>query len=87
MDVQLKCGLLDVCAFGVALAGIILTCSSNVLPGTAMIGAGIVCAGVSVFTFLGCRAATKAIVLLTNKLELWIKNRFIRKGAAPATCF
>ena len=47
-----------------------------------MIGAGIVCAGLSIFMFYGCKAATKGILVLTKKLAVWIKNCFIKKEEA-----
>jgi hypothetical protein len=47
-----------------------------------MIGAGFVCAGLSIFVFFGCRAVTKAVMILTKKLVLWIKSCFIKKEGA-----
>lgn len=64
---------------GVVAAGIWFAVSGNVLIGTAAIGAGIVCVGLSVFMFFGCKAATKGILLLTKKIALWIKNCFMKK--------
>ena len=64
------------------LAGIAFACNGNVLTGVAMIGAGFVCAGLSVFMFYGCRAATKGVLMLTKKLAVWTKNCFIKKEEA-----
>ena len=75
-------GSLAGCSAGVIAAGIGLACNSNVLTGTAMIGAGFVCAGFSIFVFFGCRAVTKAVMILTKKLVLWIKSCFIKKEGA-----
>jgi hypothetical protein len=47
--------------------------------GLAMLAAGMVCGGLSVFMFLGCKAATKGVVILTKNIARWIKNCFIRK--------
>lgn len=52
------------------------------LAGIAMAGAGIVCAGLSIFLFYGCKATTKGILLLTKKIAFGIKNCFINKEEA-----
>ncbi|MBQ6847987.1 MAG: DUF1700 domain-containing protein [Clostridia bacterium] len=70
------------CAFGGVVAGIIIACSGNALSGIAMLAAGIVCGGLSIFMFYGCKAATKGILLLTKKIAVWIKNCFIKKEEA-----
>lgn len=70
------------CAFGGIVAGIVFAYNGNILTGIAMFGAGIVCAGLSIFMFYGCKAATKGIVILTKKLVVWIKNCFIKKEEA-----
>lgn len=75
-------GSLIGCAFGGIVAGIVFACSGNVLTGIAMIGAGIVCGGLSIFMFYGCKAATKGIVILTKRIAVWIKSCFIKKEEA-----
>ncbi len=70
------------CAFGGAVAGIAFAYGGNVLAGITMIGAGIVCAGFSIFMFYGCKAATKGALILTKKMAAWIKNCFIRREEA-----
>lgn len=67
---------------GGMVASIVFMVSGNALTGIAMIGACVVCLGLSVFLFLGCSAATKGTVLLTKKIALSIKNCFIKKEAA-----
>ena len=67
------------CGLAGIAAGVYLAVGNNDLKGIAMIGAGIVCAGLSVFMFFGCKAATKGILNLTKKLAIWIKNCFIKK--------
>ncbi len=69
-------------AFGGIVAGIVFACSGNVFTGIAMIGTGIVCGGLSIFMFYGDKAATKGLLILTKKLVIWIKNRFIKKEEA-----
>lgn len=64
---------------GGIVSGIIFACQGKSLIGLAMIGAGIVLAGVSIFLIYGCGATTKAILYLTKKIALWIKKCFIKK--------
>ena len=47
-----------------------------------MLAGGFICAGLAIFAFWDCRAVTKATVVLTGKIAVWIKNRFIRKEEA-----
>ena len=75
-------GALIGCAVGGVAAGSVLACNGNALSGTAILAAGIVCAGLSIFTFYGCKAATKGTLTLTKKTVIWIKNCFIKKEAA-----
>ncbi len=67
------------CALGGIAAGIFCTCSGSALTGVALISAGSVCAGLSIFIFYGCRAATKGIWMLTKQLLLWIKRCFLKR--------
>ena len=67
---------------GCIAAGVIFAVTGNGLTGVAMIGACIVCAGLSVFLFFGCKQATKGAVWLTKKMALGIKNCFIKKEDA-----
>ena len=70
------------CGLAGIAAGAYFAVGGNALTGIAMIGAGIVCAGLSVFMFFGCKAATKGILNLTKKLAIRIKNCFIKKEEA-----
>ena len=67
------------CGLAGIAAGVYFAVGGNVLTGIAVIGAGIACAGLSVFLFFGCMAATKGILKLTKKLSVFIKNRFVKK--------
>lgn len=69
-------------SFAVIVAGIILICTGNALTGVVMLGAALICAGLSILMFFGCKAATKGILLLTKQIGIWIKNCFIKKGEA-----
>lgn len=53
--------------------------NNSILSGFAMLGAGIVCIGLSMLLFCGCKSSTKATLLLSKKFALWIKNSFIKK--------
>lgn len=50
--------------------------------GLAILGAGLFCAGLSVFLFFACKAATVGAARLTNKSALWLKTRFTKKEEA-----
>lgn len=68
------------CAVGGLFGGIAFVCGGYVPSGLAMIAAVLVCGGLSVFTFYGCRAATGGAVLLTKQMVLSIKRACMRKG-------
>lgn len=69
-------------AFGGLAAGIVFVCNGNLPTGIGMIGAGLVCAGLSIFLFYGCKAATKGTLWLTKRIVLGIKSRFVKKEEA-----
>lgn len=73
---------LAVCAVGSVPACVILTARGSSSSGVAMLAAGIVCAGLSVFMFFGCWEATKGCSIFTKKIAIWIKNCFIKKEEA-----
>ena len=72
----------EACAAGGILACVALIMGGNGASGVAMLALGIVCAGLSIFMFYGCKAATNGTVMLTKKIAIGIKNCFIRKEAA-----
>lgn len=63
-------------------AGILFTVTGKALTGIAVIGAGFVSAGLSVFMFFVCKTTTKGILVLTKKFGILIKNCFIKKEEA-----
>lgn len=71
-----------VSAFGAAIAGAYFICNGDAYSGLAMISAGVVLAGLSIFIFYGCKAATNGILILTKRKAIWIKNCFIKKEEA-----
>lgn len=70
------------CSLGGVAAGIVFACCGHGTSGAIMIAAGLICAGLSVFLFYGCKAATKGTVLLTKKIILGIKRRLVKKEDA-----
>ena len=64
---------------GVTVMGIGFIIEGYLPAGIAAIGAGIVCAGLSILAFLGCKAATNGTLLLTRKLARCIKSCFVRR--------
>ena len=66
-----------------SLASLALSCvyfvKFGALQGAVLLGAGLFLAGLSIFTFFGCVAATKGILRLTKKAALGIKSLFIGK--------
>ena len=70
------------CAVGGVASGVIFIVSQNIPVGIAMIGAGLVCAGLAVFMFFGCIASVKGAVWLTKKFGIGIKKLFIKKEDA-----
>lgn len=70
------------CFIGGLTSGIILAFFGKTLSGIALIGAALILAGLSIFTFFGCKAATKGTIILTKKILLSIKKRFIKKEDA-----
>lgn len=70
------------CALGSVASGIIIALSGKYLICLAMIGAGIIFTGLSIFFFYGCKLATRGILLLTKKIAYSIKNSFVRKEDA-----
>lgn len=70
------------CWLGGIATAVIVAFQGNGLSGLVMLSAGIFFAGLSIFLFFGCKAATKGIVLLTGKIALGIKGLFVGKEKA-----
>ena len=75
-------GSFAACSVGGVMACVIFAISGNGASGVAMLAAGMVCAGLSIFLFYGCKAATNGTLMLTKKLATWVKNCFIKKEDA-----
>lgn len=75
-------GAFAVCAVGSVPGCIIFAAGGSRASGLAILGGGLVCAGLSVFMFFGCKKATVGILSLTKKFAVWIKNCFKGKETA-----
>ncbi len=73
---------LAACSIGGVLTCVIFTVGGNGVSGVAILAAGIVCAGLSIFMFYGCKAVTDGTLILTKKMAIWTKNCFIKKVVA-----
>ena len=69
-------------AFGLTAGSFILFFLGHKISGAAAFAVGLVCAGLSIFMFFVCKAATKGIIFLTKKVCLALKNCFIKKEVA-----
>ncbi len=67
------------CALGGVAAGLGFVFSGYSTTGIAMIGAGIVCAGLSILLFFVCKGATKGALQLTKTTARGIKNCFLKR--------
>ena len=70
---------LAACGLAGVAGGIGFACGGHVLPGIALSGAGLVCAGLAILLFFGCRAATKGTAILGKKIFILIKKCFRKK--------
>ena len=75
-------GAIAVCAAVSVPACVIFVARGRGVSGLAVLSAGIVCAGLSILLFCGCRAATKGVFTLTKKITTGMKNCCIGKEAA-----
>ncbi len=67
------------CALGGIVTGVGFALYGKGFTGLAMVGAGLVCTGLSIFLFYGCMAATKGTLVRTKKLTFGMKYWFVRK--------
>ena len=61
-------------------SGVVFIVTQSVATGIALIGLGLLCAGLAIFSVFGCIAATKGSVYLSKKIFLGIKLLFVGKG-------
>lgn len=70
------------CGGSFFLTSLIMCLRGSFVAGLALLGAGMICSGLSIFMFYACKIITAGIVKLTKKFTLWVKNCFIRKEKA-----
>ncbi len=63
-------------------AAVFCLMQGRLLPGIALIGAALFLAGLTIFLYYGCIAASKGLLLLTGSVARHIKKMFIRKENA-----
>lgn len=73
---------LAACSIGGVLTCVVFAVGGNGASGVAMLAVGIVCVGLSIFMFYGCKAVTDSTLILTKKMAIWTKNCFIKKEVA-----
>ena len=69
-----------IAAIACVFAGVIFVVTRRGISGLAVLGVSLICIGLAIFLFYGCKAITKGIVVLTKKFAVWIKNCFMKKG-------
>ena len=69
-------------AVGGILAGALFFFEGKAFIGAAIVGASIVCVGLSIFLFFGCKASTKGALWITKKIAIGIKKCFVKKEEA-----
>ena len=68
-----------VCAIGGVVGGGILASLGNGAAGIFLVACSIVCSGMTIVWFFGCKAATRGIIAVTRCFALAVKRCFVRK--------
>ncbi|MBQ9841524.1 MAG: DUF1700 domain-containing protein [Clostridia bacterium] len=69
-------------AFGGLVGGTVLAVTGYVPSGLALVAAALVCGGLAILMFFGCRAVSRGLVRLTAVSMTALKKRLVRKGEA-----
>jgi len=69
-------------AVGGLVGGTVLAVTGYVPSGLALVAAALVCGGLAILMFFGCRAASKGLVRLTAVSMTALKKSLVRKGEA-----
>lgn len=72
-------GAVAACAPAGILSSIIFITTGHKLSGITLIAASLVCAGLAIFLFIGCKAATKGAAWLTRQVPQAMKRSFMKK--------
>jgi len=70
------------CVPGGIAAAAVCFAQGHAIPALMLLGAAILIAGLSIFMFCGCTAASGGILKLTKKAGVGIKSMFVRKESA-----
>lgn len=73
---------LAVCSGGGVVSCIVFALGGNVTSGAAMLAGGFVCAGLAIFLYYGCVAATKGMGQFTMAILRGIKRCFVKREGA-----
>ena len=63
------------CALGCGVAAVVIALNGNSLVSMALTGGAMMCAGLGIFCFFGCKTATNAVLRLTKTAVLYAKRR------------
>lgn len=76
---------IDIAVIACAVSGIfsfaVFLGQGAIVPGILTLGGGILCAGLAIFGFFGCKYATVGILKLTKRIFTGIKSCFMKKEA------
>jgi uncharacterized membrane protein len=72
-------GALVGCAVGGLAGGVFVTIFGNAFAGILLFSVAIICAGLSIFMFFGCRETTKASAWLTRWIFVSVKNAIFKR--------
>ncbi len=73
---------LAVCAVGGLAIAVFYLLKGNLAAAGFLLGAAIICAGLAILLFIGCKALTKGLLWLTKKMLLGMKTMLIGKETA-----
>ena len=66
-------------AAGLVIAGVVSAVGGSLPAAMVIWGTALICAGLAIFGFFGCKVVSCAMVCLTKKVGLGIKRMFMRK--------
>lgn len=70
---------LAACGLAGIVGGLVYAILVKPIDGILLVAAGLVCSGLAIFVFLGCKAATMGTAKLAKKIVLCVKNMFVGK--------
>ena len=69
------------CTVGALISGFVYIFNANIFGGILMIGVGLICAGLAILFFFGCKLITRISILPVKPLFKYVKNLFVKKEA------